>query len=151
VFSDPIAAVAERPCSVLKGNGAMCAQESLHRGEYEMTKFWLASAAAFALMTGVASAQITSDTTTSTQSTTTTAPPVGSYNAYQTQHSTDSNGNQIDKSQTYQSGPNGTKATSATQSTSEDGAQKTTTHEDRVISPAGASTTDKTTTTTEVH
>jgi hypothetical protein len=38
-----------------------------------MTRCWLAGAAAFALMTGVASAQVVSETTTPTQSTTTAA------------------------------------------------------------------------------
>ena len=51
-----------------------------------MTKHWLAGAAAFAMMTGVAFAQSSSsDTTTTTQSTTTMPVPlVGSYSSSKT-------------------------------------------------------------------
>ena len=71
-----------------------------------MTRQWLAGAAAFAMMTGVACAQgMSSDTSTSTQSTTTsTAPAVGSYNSNSYQKSTDSSGNVTDKSSSYHSG-----------------------------------------------
>jgi len=116
-----------------------------------MIRYWLVGPAAFALMTGVALAQITWGTTTSTQSTTTTAPVTGGYSESNTQSSIDSNGTQTDKNQTYKSGPNGTNATAITQTTSQDGSQKSTTREDQNISPTGATTTDKTTTTTKIR
>ncbi len=118
-----------------------------------MTGYWFAGAAAFALMTGIAAAQVSSDTTTSTQSTTTTlpAPPADSYSERKTQHTIDSNGVETDKSQTYKSGPDGTAATSASQTTSGDGSEKTTSHSDRTVTPAGTSTTAKTTTETIDH
>lgn len=64
-----------------------------------MTKYLLAAATAFALMSGVAVAE-----TTSSDSTTTTivAPPVGTLSTSRTEHTIDSNGTRTDtKRSTY--------------------------------------------------
>src|SRR6185437_15125353 len=75
------------------------------RGDQEMTKYLLAGAAAFALMSGVAFAQ----SSISTQSTTTTngAPVNEGYSVNKTQKAIDSNGNEINKSRAYESGAGG--------------------------------------------
>lgn len=70
-----------------------------------MTKTWLAAAAALAMMTGGALAQTTTSSTTSTQSTTAAPVPVtGIVSASRSQQTTDSNGVETDKTQTYSNG-----------------------------------------------
>ena len=121
-----------------------------------MMKTLCSGAAALAMMTGVALAQgVSSDTTTSTQSTTTTtvipaAPATSTYNSSKWQKSTDSNGVQTDKSQSYSSGANGSKATSTIRTTEPDGSQTSTQRDERTISPSGDTTTNKSTTTTTI-
>ena len=69
-----------------------------------MIRTWLAATTALALMTGVAVAQ-TSSSTTSTQSTTAAPAPVyGGSSSSSSQQTTDSNGVQTDKTQTYTNG-----------------------------------------------
>lgn len=119
-----------------------------------MTRHWLAGAAAFAMMTGVALAQSTSsDTTTSSQSTTTAnSPPVtGSYSASKTQKTIDANGAETDKSQTYKNGISGSSATSSTRTKAPDGSNESTYHEERTNSPAADTTTTSKTTTSTDH
>jgi hypothetical protein len=115
-----------------------------------MTRYWLASAAAFAMMTGVALAQGMSSQSTTSSTTSTTVPVVGSYSATETQRTIDSNGNQIDKSRSYQTGSGGSSSSSSSQATSPDGALQIDRHEENSVSPDGATTvTRKTTTTTD--
>ena len=108
-----------------------------------MTKYLLAGAAAFALMSGVAFAQ----SSTSTQSTTTTngAPVNEGYSISKTQKTIDSNGNEINKSRAYESNAGGTNATSSTRTNAADGSQTTTSHEEQSSVPAGETRTDTTT------
>jgi hypothetical protein len=114
------------------------------QGVQVMTKYLLASAAALAMMTGVAFAQ-----STSTQSTTTvTAPAVGSYSKSETQSSTDGNGVATDKSTTYQSGPGGMKATSSSKTVAPDGSMQSEYKEKHIDAMQGSSTVSKETTTT---
>jgi hypothetical protein len=115
-----------------------------------MTRYWLAGAAALALMTGAVFAQgMSSDTKTSTTTTSSsTAPAAGSYSSTQTQRSIDSNGDATDKSQTYQSGASGSNASSSSRTTSPDGTQQNTYHEERSSSPSGGSTITKKSSTT---
>jgi hypothetical protein len=115
-----------------------------------MTRYWLAGAAAFALMTSVAFAQgMSSESSSSTQSTTTTTvPTVGSYSSSETQHGTDSYGNTVDKSKTYNSGAGGTNATSASRITAPDGSVQSTSQEKQTNTPDGGSIITKKTTTT---
>ena len=110
-----------------------------------MMKYWLAGAAAFAMMSGVALAQ-----GVSTQSTTTvtTPPPVSTYTTTQTQRSTDSNGTTADKMSTYQSGPGGSKEVSKSQTVAPDGSMEKTYQEKRVDPLQGSTTYEKKTTTT---
>jgi hypothetical protein len=80
-----------------------------------MIRTWLAAGMALAMMTGVAAAQ-TSSSTTSTQSTTAIpAPMYGGSSSSSSQQTTDSNGVQTDKTQTYTNGstltPSGTVST----------------------------------------
>jgi len=118
-----------------------------------MFKTVCAGAVALAMMTGVALAQgMSSDTTTSTSSTgTMVAPAVGSYTSTKSQKSIDANGVQTDKSQTYTSGANGSKASTTTRTTEPDGSQTSTQRDERSVSPAGDTTTNRTTTTTVTH
>jgi hypothetical protein len=70
-----------------------------------MIRTWLATAAVLAMMTGVALAQSSSSSTTSTQSTTAAPVPLyGGSSSSSTQQTTDSNGVQTDKTQTYTNG-----------------------------------------------
>ena len=93
-----------------------------------MTGYWLASAAAFAMISGVAFAQDAPGTTTETQSTTTTnsAPVIGNYSASRTQKTIDANGNEIKKSETYESGNGGTSTRSSVQTNAPDGSSMNT-------------------------
>jgi len=117
-----------------------------------MMKHWLAGAAAFALMTGVAFAQgMSSESSTTTQSTTTTTvPSVGSFNTYENHQSTDTKGNVTDTSKTFQSGAGGTRATSDSKTTAPDGSAQIS-HEIQTKSPDGGATLSKKTTTTTIE
>jgi hypothetical protein len=112
-----------------------------------MMKYWLAGAAAFALMSGAALAQSVS--TQSTTTVTTPAPVVNSYSSTRTQHSTDSNGNTTDKTSSYQSGPDGSKAMSKSQTVAPDGSVQSTVKEKRVDPMQGSTYEKQTTTTTD--
>jgi hypothetical protein len=120
-----------------------------------MMKTLSVSAAALAMMTGVAFAQgMSSDTTTSSQTsqtTTTVAPGVGTYSSSKSQKSIDSNGVETDKSQSYTSGAGGSKASTTTRTIEPDGSQTRVQHDERTVSPAGDTTTNRSTTTTVVH
>lgn len=112
-----------------------------------MTGYWLASAAAFAMISGVAFAQGAPGGTTETQSTTTTtnsAPVIGSYSASRTQKTIDANGNEIKKSETYESGNGGTSARSSVQTNAPDGSSMNTYRREQ-----SSTTTGNTTTTTK--
>jgi hypothetical protein len=116
-----------------------------------MMKHWLAGATALAMMTGAAFAQgMSSDTTISTQSTTSTPVPLtGSYSSSKTQKSTDSNGAETEKNQTFTSGSGGSNASSSMRTTTPDGSQMNTYHEERAVSPpADTTTTSHSSTTT---
>ena len=117
-----------------------------------MIRNWLAGAAAFAMMTGVAFAQSSStDSTTSSQSTTTSSSPApaGSYSASKTQTTIDDNGTVTDRSQTLKNGIGGSEASSSLRTKTPDGSQASTRDEERTISPSGdTTTTAKTTSTT---
>jgi hypothetical protein len=117
-----------------------------------MTKYWLASAAVVAMMTGTALAQsqsLSSETTVSTQTTTVPAPPVvDSIHTTRTQNSIDSNGVETDKSQTYTSGSMGTDATASTTTMGPDGRPLITSKQERTVSPNGDSTATSQTTAT---
>ncbi len=117
-----------------------------------MTKYWLASVAVAAMMTGSAFAQnqgLSSQTTTSTQTTTTPAAPVvDSVHATKTQNSVDSNGVETDKRQTFTSGSNGTSATANSRTTAPDGSPITSTQHERVVMPNGDTSTSSQSSTT---
>lgn len=116
-----------------------------------MTKYWLAGAGVFALMTGAALAQnLSSESTVSTQTTTTTPPPVvDTVHTTKTQQTVAPDGTQTDQRQTFTSGNNGTAATSNSRTTAPDGAPVNTVQRERVVSPNGdTSTTSRSTTTT---
>jgi hypothetical protein len=114
-----------------------------------MTKYWLASTAALAMMSGVALAQTAPfDSSTTTQSTTTTtvAPLIpGTFSSSKTQQTIDGNGTETDKTQTFKSGSGGTDATSSMQTKAPDGSSVSTFHEEGK-SPAGDSSSTTTTT-----
>jgi len=114
-----------------------------------MTRYWLAGAAAFALMTGVALAQgMSSETTRSTISTTSTAVPITeSYSSSSTQH-VDRNGNAVDESRTYQSESGGSTTSTNSQTTAPDGSVQNSYHEEKSVTPDGGSTISRKTTTT---
>jgi hypothetical protein len=117
-----------------------------------MTRSWLAGVSAFAMMTGIAFAQGTSDTTISTQTTTSTpAPAVGSFSSSKSQKTIDSTGTEIDKSQSYTSGSKGTDASSSTQTTAPDGSVLSASHLEHTASPGGDTTTTSHTTTTTIE
>jgi hypothetical protein len=115
-----------------------------------MTRYWLAGAAAFAMMTGVALAQgMSSETTNSTSSTTTTiAPIVGTYSSTSTQRTIDSNGNAVDESRSYETGTGGSSSSSSSQTISPDGSQLNSVQVEKSVTPDGGSTVSKKTTTT---
>jgi hypothetical protein len=117
-----------------------------------MTEYLLASAAAIALMTGVAFAQGIPPESSTTQTTTTSpALPAGSFKASVTQHGVDSDGNGIDTKRTYHSGPDGTSVTTRGRSTSPDGSTQTTYKEHRSDSPDHDPAMDSKTTTTPIN
>lgn len=120
-----------------------------------MTKHWLAGAAAFAMMTGVAFAQSVSTESSSTQSKTITTAPapvpaVGTFNSYETRQNTDTNGTATDTSKTFESGPAGSKATSNSRIMSRDGSEQTTSHDTRTDVPGVGTTINKSSTTTKI-
>ena len=110
-----------------------------------MTRYWLAGAAALALMSGVAFAQ--SSSTESTTTVTTPTPPVGSYSS-ETRHTVDENGVTTDKSMSYRAGPTGSKETSASRTVAPDGSVQSNVKVRRDDALGGSSTYERQTTTT---
>jgi hypothetical protein len=96
-------------------------------GDRTMSRYWLTSAVAFVMMSGVAMAQSAMpESTTSTQSTTTTnsAPLSDSFNATKTKKTIESDGTEIDKSKSYKSDPSGSSTSSSTKVETPDGSQE---------------------------
>ena len=93
-----------------------------------MVRSLFASAAALAMMTGVALAQTgSSAATTEIQSTTTIiAPAPGDVSSSTSRKTIDGNGAETDRSHTYTSGADGTKATATTTTMSPDGSETNT-------------------------
>ena len=131
-----------------------------------MMRHWLAGAAAFAMMTGVAFAEDRpAESSTTTRSVTTTAAPAaGSYKATETRRGNgwglghykwkethrgaDRYGYGIDTKRTYRSNANGSTVTSKTRTTTPDAWARSTYREKATApSPYSGSTTEKTTTT----
>jgi|HubBroStandDraft_1064217.scaffolds.fasta_scaffold650136_1 hypothetical protein len=111
-----------------------------------MTRFLLASAAAFALVAGVASAQSPPfDATNSTQPNVSTSGPAGTYDMSKTQKTIDGRGGEtdktetFDKSQTYSSGDGELSAKTSIKRTDST----------MTITPPAPASTSRTTTTTE--
>ena len=111
-----------------------------------MTKFFLVSAGAFAIMTSVSFAQSESTTTQST--TTFGAPVIGTYHSSETRKSsTDSDGTTTDQTHTYRSGPGGAEAASSSRTVSPGGSEESKFKEKRIDGPSGETITKKSTTT----
>ena len=92
-----------------------------------MSRYWLTSAAAFVMMSGVAMAQSgMPGSTTSTQSTTTTntAPLSDSFSATKTKKTIESDGTEVDKSKSYKSDPSGSSTSSSMKVETPDGSQE---------------------------
>jgi|SRR5580704_4616149 hypothetical protein len=116
-----------------------------------MTRHWLAGAAVFAMMTGVALAQsIPSESATTTRTMTSTVPADGSYKWSETRRGIDRDGNETHVKRTHHSGTDGSSVTSKTRTTMPDGDARTTYHEKQTESPHSGSTTQKKTTTTTI-
>jgi hypothetical protein len=114
VVSEPADTLPHLPHTVA-GPRAISARRQFP-GEHDMIRNWLAATTALAMMTGVAVAQTSSSTTTSTQMTAPIPAPVyGGSSSSSSQQTTDSNGVQTDKTQTYTNGttmtPSGTMST----------------------------------------
>jgi hypothetical protein len=104
-----------------------------------MTKYLLASLAAFALTAGPALAQEASSTDTT--SVTTAPAPAASYSTSKSVKTTDSMGDQSEHSQSYSAGPNGVDASQSSETTGPDGTVRRATHEEQSPTPMGESTT----------
>ncbi len=119
-----------------------------------MKKYFLVGVTAFALTTGAALAQTTSETVTTT--TIPAAPTVvmpspaapGTYSTTKSQQTIDSTGTKVEKSQSYTTGVNGTAAATTVQTVAPDGTQRSTSHEEQTVSPRGETTTSRSVTTT---
>jgi hypothetical protein len=109
-----------------------------------MMRHWLAGAAAFAMMTGVAVAEDSSTTTRST--TTSTAPAVGSYKATETHRGIDRDGYAARMKRFVHRNANGSTVTSKTRTEMPDGSRTTT--REKETTPNSGSTIEKKTTTT---
>ncbi len=133
-----------------------------------MTRYWLASAVALAVMTGSAAAQIVYPGTTSQTTTTTTVPgyvapapiypapvvvapvsPPPGYAVSKTERIVQGNGTVIDQTQSYRNGPGGTSTMTTTRTVAPDGSQSTSWREEWTgTQPADATVTRRTVTTT---
>jgi hypothetical protein len=110
-----------------------------------MTKYWLAGAAAFAMMTGVAFAEESSTTTRSI--TTSAVPAVGNYKSSETHRGIDrDNRYAIHMQRSFHNGANGWKASSKTRSVMPDGSRST--YRVKETGPYSGSTVEKKTITT---
>jgi hypothetical protein len=125
-----------------------------------MTRHWLAGAAAFAMMTGVAFAEESSTTTRSM--TTSAVPSVGSYKSSETHRGVgwglghykssetrrdmDRDGYATRTKKTYRSNANGSTVTSKTRTEMPDGSR--TTYREKETAPNSGSTIEKKSTTT---
>jgi hypothetical protein len=108
-----------------------------------MMKHWLAGAAAFAMMTGVAFAEDASTTTRSM--TTSTAPAVGGYKSSEIHRDIDRDGSATRTKKTYHSNANGSTVT-RTRTVMPDGSR--TMSREKETAPYSGSSIEKTTTTT---
>jgi len=116
-----------------------------------MTRHWLAGAAVFAMMTGVALAQsIPYESATTTRTMTSTVPADGSYKWSETHRGIDRDGNATHTKKTYHSGADGSTVTSKTRTTMPNGDARTTSREKHNDSLHSGSTTQKKTTTTTI-
>jgi hypothetical protein len=110
-----------------------------------MTRYWLASAAALALMTTGAFAQSPSfDATNSTQPTLSTNGPAGTYDATKTEKAIDARGVETDKTQTFDKSQTYTSGNGELSAKTSIGTTSTTT---TTAPPPPVSTTTTTTTT----
>jgi hypothetical protein len=111
-----------------------------------MTRHWLAGAAAFAMMTGVAFAQDRDrpyEPSTTTRSTTTSrVPAVGSYKSSETRRDIDRDGDATRTKRTYHSGANGSTVTTRTRTESPVGSARTT-YRERETAPDSGSTIER--------
>jgi len=112
-----------------------------------MMRHWLAGAAAFAMMTGVAFAQDTSSESTTTRSTTSTVPAMGSYTSSESHTGIDRDGNTTHKKRIYHSSASGSTVTSKTRTAMRDGSARTTYRHKETV-PYSGSTVEKKSTTT---
>jgi hypothetical protein len=108
-----------------------------------MTRHWLTGAAAFAMMTGVAFAQGTSETSTTTRSTTSTAPGVEGYKSSETRRDNDRYGDEVHTKKIDRHDASGSTETTRTRTESPDGSARTTSREKQTDSPYGGSTIEK--------
>jgi hypothetical protein len=117
-----------------------------------MTRHWLAGAAAFALLTGVAFAEDRpSESSTTTRSTTTsTVPAIGNYNSSETRRDIDRYGNTVHTKKINHHNASGSTVTSKTRTESPYGSARTTYRERQTDSPYSGSSTEKKTTTTTI-
>lgn len=114
-----------------------------------MRKFLFTSAAAFALMSGIAAAQeIPAGPLHPTQVAQADSAPGSSYSSNRTEKTVDGNGVQSEQSQSYSVGADGVKSTKSAQTVGPDGSESSMTHEERSASPMGQSSTTTTRSTT---
>jgi len=108
-----------------------------------MMRHWLAGAAAFAMMTGVALAEDRpSESSTTTRSTTTsTVPSRGNYKSSETRRDNDRDGNATRTERTYRSDARGSTVTSKTRTEIPDGSR--TTYRERETTPYSGSAIEK--------
>jgi hypothetical protein len=100
------------------------------------------------MMTGVAFAQGTSETSTTTRSTTATAPGVEGYHSSETRRDNDRYGDEVHTKKIDHHDVGGSTAITRTRTISPDASTRTTSREKETGSPNGGSITEKTTTTT---
>ncbi len=108
-----------------------------------MTRHWLAGAAAFAMMTGLAFAQGTSETSTTTRSTTSTAPGAEGYHSSANRRDNDRYGDEVHTKKIDHHDANGSTAITRTRTTSPDGSARTTSREKQTDTPYGGSSVEK--------
>jgi hypothetical protein len=111
-----------------------------------MMKHWLAGAAAFAMMTGVALAEDRPAEATTTTRSTTTVPAVESHKWSETHRGTDRDGYATRSKRTYHSNAHGSTVTSRIRTVMPDGSR--TMSRERETTPYSGSSIEKKTTTT---
>jgi hypothetical protein len=111
-----------------------------------MTRHWLAGAAAFALMTGVAFAADTGSSTTTRSTTTSAVPAVGTYQSSETHRGNDHDGYMARMKRFVHRNANGSTVSTKTRTTTPDGSR--TTVREKETTPLSGSSIEKKTTTT---